>query len=280
MAVESGEAALQSDGVDELVKVQQGATESRFSPDQATRALHRAVELTDQRLELSSEDLTLTELVAIGREIGLAEDDVRLAAALEQMGDHPDRANWLMRLAGPPAVSAQQVVSGAPGEVAELLERWVRVAHCMKPSGRDGTGIRWVPAAGMVGSVQRGIRSIVGEPAVDGIVAMTTHVAPIDDGRSVVRLEADLGSRTGTMAAATATSGLVTLGAAAAVLLSPLALAAIPVGLAAAAAIIGARRGNAAAADRAIARVVSGVAHRDLPPTALDAVRGRLRRAG
>ncbi len=276
---ECGGAALQSDAVDGPVKVQQ-ASEARFSADQAARALHRAVALTDERLDVHGDDLTLDQLVAIGQEIGIAEDDVRLAATLEWLGDRPDRAPWLVRLAGPDTVSGQQVVSGASGEVTELLERWLRVAHCMKVSRRDGGGVRWEPAAGVVGTLQRGVRSIVGEPVMDGISGMTTQVAEIGVDRTVVRVEADLGSRGATIAAATAASGLLTLGAVAgALLLSPFALLAVPVGLGAAVAIVASRRNTAAAADRAIGRMLSGVAHRDLPPTAIDAMRGRLRRA-
>lgn len=253
--------------------------DERFTPDQAAAALRRALDVSQERHELGVDDMSLEELVKLGREIGISADDVRVGAALERLGEAPDRGSWLERVAGPPVASESRVVSGSAQEVRDLIEEWVRVAYCMQLRDRRGDTARWEPAGGLAGAIRRGARSLVGEPVDDDLTGMTTRVAELDGNRTAVALEVEPGPRGRTVAAGIGAGVLVALlGLGLAGLTSPLALLAIPVGAGVAAATMIARRRRVAAAERAIARVMSGVAHGERPQTAIEMIRGRVGR--
>ncbi len=254
--------------------------EQRFTPDQAARALQRAVTLNHERLDSAAADMSLNELLELGREIGLSSEDVRTAAAMERFDDFTDRAHRVVRVAGPVVASGQRVVDGEHDDVARRLDEWVRVAHCMKVRERDRDATHWEPAAGLAGSLMRGARSIAGEPALEGVKGITTRVAPVGDGRCVVRVEVDPGSRSRAWYEALGAGGAIGVaGVAAAVVTTPLWLLLVPVGAVATTGMVINRRRKAAEAEREIQRLMSGVAHGDRPPSALDAVRGRVRRS-
>ncbi|MCB0881974.1 MAG: hypothetical protein KDC33_07125 [Thermoleophilia bacterium] len=254
--------------------------EPRFTPDQAARALQRAVTLNAERLDRTASDLSLEDLIELGREIGIGEEDVRTAAAVERLGSEPDRGGRLVRAAGPRVAEGHEVVDAPAARVAPLLEEWVRVAHCMKVRAREGGATHWEPAAGLAGSLLRGARSIAGESVLEGIQGITTRVEPVGDGRCVVRVDLDPGSRGKALGrAGVVGGGIAVAGVVGAVALAPLWILAVPVGAATAAGIVATRRRRAAAAEREIQRLMSGVVYGDRPPSALDAMRGRMRRA-
>ncbi len=251
--------------------------EPRFTPDQAARALHRAVERQVERRETSAVDMSLDELVAMAREIGVSEDDIRTAAAMERFTPAGVRDRRMLRLAGAATASGHRVVDGEPADVARRLEEWVRVAHCMKVRDRDTDSTHWEPAGGIAGSLLRGARSLAGEPALEGVRAITTRVAAVDGSRAVVHVDVDPGSRGRALAEAGGTGAAIALGGVALAFVTPFGLVAIPAGAATAIAMLIHRRRRIATAEREIQRLMSGVAHGDRPPRAIDAMRGRLR---
>lgn len=250
--------------------------EPRFTPDQAARALHRAVEQQVERRETSAIDMSLDDLIAMAREIGVSEDDIRTAAAMERFAPAAG-AGRMLRLAGAESASIRRVVDGTPADVTQRLEEWVRVAHCMKVRDRDHDATHWEPAGGIAGSLLRGARSLAGEPALEGVRAITTRVAVVDDTRAVVQVDVDPGSRGRALAEAGGTGGAIALGGVALAFVTPLGLVAVPAGIATAIAMLVHRRRRVAQAEREIQRLMSGVAHGDRPPRAIDAMRGRLR---
>ncbi len=252
--------------------------QTRFTPDQAARVLHRAIALESDRRERLAADLTLDELVEIGTEIGLDGHDVVTAAALERFDPGPDRGGIVMRLAGPPVIAGQRIVHGAEREISARVEEWVRVQHCMRVRYRDGDETHWEPTGGILGSIRRGARQVAGEPVIDGLAGITTRVSPAGAGRFAVGVEFDPGSRERTFAqAGTIGAMLAVAGVATGVLFTPLAYLAVPLGLAVAAGVVVARRRTVKAAEREIQRLMSGVGNGERPVSAFDAMRGRLR---
>jgi len=254
------------------------AHEPRFTPDQATRVLHRAIALESERIRRVDEDMSLQQLIDVGDEIGLSEADIRTAAALEWFDAPPDRGGVVLRAAGAPVARAQRVVDRDHRQVGRQVEEWVRVAHCMKVRYRDGDAVRWEPTGGLLGGIRRGARHIAGETVIDGLEGITTRVSPIGDGRTAVSVEFDPGSRERTLSQAGVAGGaLVGAGVVGGLAVTAAAALLVPLGLVVGIGIIAARRRTLDASQREIQRLMSGVAHGERPPTALDAVRRRLR---
>lgn len=253
------------------------AEEPRFSPDQAARAIHRAMTMQPPRVEaVGAADMTLEDLIAVGADLGLTESDVRAAAALERVAAPPPAKGLAGRVGGPRLVQADEIVATPSQDAAALLDEWVRVAHCMRVVRHSPDGTHWQPAGGIAGSLLRGARSIAGEPTMKGIREITTRVATVDEERSVVSVVVDPGSGKGALAGAGAGGAAIAVAVVAtAVMWSPLLLVVLPFAAVPVVGVVIDRRQRIATAEREIQRLMSGVAHGEHPPTAMDAMRGR-----
>lgn len=250
-----------------------------LTPDAAARALRRAV----ARRAHPDDLIPLDEVLAVGREIGVADEDVEAAVALERVGGDPPAAPGARdRLGGPAWAVTVRVGALRRQDLEGRLESWLRVGHCMHPVRRDGGGAEWVPDDGIVAAMRRQARAAIGAPALSGVRSVRYRLG--EAGRAgAVRLEAETGSRQTTEVGAAVMvvtgigAGIVVAAAA-----SPLGLLLGPLGAAAGALLLAVRRHRMAAVQREIERLADAVVHGESPPRARDAIfpGGAQRRAG
>jgi hypothetical protein len=240
------------------------------------RVLRRANELSAGRdgggyaMRTMSPDV----VVAAAQEVGIAPDMVRLSLAIERLGPIPERGG-LDRLAGPDAVIVQRVLPLDPTAALGRIDELLVSQHHLRRERTWSHAMQWRRRTDPFGSIQRSLRNLVGQAALGKSEVITAVVAPVDERRTIVRLTLERSSqRTGAVAggAAVATTGLagvVVLSAA----LSPLALIASPVALAAGLAVSAHGRREADSASRCLECLLDDVERGVRPPALARAVR-------
>lgn len=213
------------------------------------RILARAAELQnlDGGGESESELIGEQQIVEIAREAGLAETSVRQAIAEERtrVGPVQERGAWHERLSGPSVVSASRTIPGTPDVVLRVLDDWMQRDECLAVQRRFADRIVWEPRRDWVAAVKRGLGSGGRSYHLSRAAQIAATVVPVDERRSLVRLDADLAAQrtmhawvagtiggTSTLAAGSA----VAIGAAFHVAAIGVALAAAPVAIGGAAA--------------------------------------------
>ena len=217
--------------VDCRVPMQDPSKYDRIDPSTANEIIRRAAELdADRQLELPGVDRYALEAAA--GEVGISPAAVRRALAEHDAGalvEPTDRS-----VLGPARTQAVRSVD-LPVHVARAqVDRWLK-GQLMEVHARRGEEVEWRRRGDLTAKLRRRVdptkRIRLGD--VDAVVA---SVVGAGDGRSIVRLEADLsntrqGLLTGVVAIPAA-AGPVLGGAAALVLGEPLILAGgVPVGL-------------------------------------------------
>ena len=190
------------------------------------RVLARAAEL--QGLggnESDEESITEERLLDIAKEAGLTLTAVRQAMAEERTrvgNDTEDDGHWLVRVAGPTIVSASRTITGEPEAMIAYLDSYMQREECMQVQRRFTDRVTWEPRNDWVAAIKRGLRSGGRSYHLSHAGQIAATVVPIDDSRSLVRLDADLGpARTNVVRVGTAVSAtgvlaggtIVTLGA-------------------------------------------------------------------
>ena len=165
------------------------------------RVLARAAEL--QGLggsEPDTEAISEEQLLDIAREAGLAVTSVRQAMAEERsrIGTaSEDDARWLVRVAGPTTVSASRTIPGEPEAIIAYLDSYMQREECMQVQRRFTDRVTWEARNDWVAALKRGLRSGGRSYHLSRAGHVAATVVPVDDNRSLVRLDADLGpSRT------------------------------------------------------------------------------------
>lgn len=189
------------------------------------RVLARAAEL--QGIgggEPDTDAITEDRLLDIAREAGLTVTSVRQAMAEERTRIHSDAdddGRWLVRVAGPTTVSASRTIPGEPEAMIAYLDTYMQRDECMQVQRRFADRVTWEARNDWVAAIKRGLRSGGRSYQLSRARQIAATVVPVDDNRSLVRLDADLGpSRTNVVragGAVTATGVVVggTFGAAA-----------------------------------------------------------------
>jgi hypothetical protein len=211
------------------------------------RVLARAAELQASGSGGSGagDGLTEAQLLDVAREAGLSLEHVRAALVEERLrvGLAPTDAAGSQgvagRLAGPTMAGASRVLAVAPAVVLDRLARVLERDECMVTVRRTAERAAWELRRDLVGGVMRGLRGTTGLRALRSTGGVSAAVLPLEEGRTLVRVEADLRERRrGRLVAgtATATTGVLAGGAvvgaglvAHAVLAVLLPVAAIPV---------------------------------------------------
>jgi hypothetical protein len=198
---------------------------ARQSLDRAAleRVLARAAELQVHDAGTGEATLSEDQILEIGREVGLSPQHIRQALAEERtrltVAEEPGFAG---RVAGPAVATASRTVPGRPAEVLAALSSWMEHEECLQVKRRFPDRSTWEARKGLFGSIQRGL-NLGGRGYV---LARTTEVAgtvvPVDEGRVLVRLDADLGQhRSGHLAGGGAmAAGGLTAGAGAVIVAS------------------------------------------------------------
>lgn len=205
------------------------------------RVLRRAAELEAAGAD-PADRLDVDAVVAAATEAGIPEDVVRRAVAYERLGPPPARRG---RVLGEPVVIVDDEVRDAADAVLRRLDAWLVGGHHLRRDRLHAGGGTWTRRRGVVGSLTRTIRQVTGEGFLGDLERVDVTAVDTGAGSCVVRVAADrrrerhLRGAAGAAVATATTAGVV----AGAVLLSPLALLAAPVSVAAGTGIaLGGRR--------------------------------------
>ena len=147
----------------------------------------------------ASDGMSEAELLDVAREAGMSVEHVRRALAEERLrgalspspGEASDERGLAVRLAGPGRASVSRVVAGPAPAVLARLTQWLEREELMQQVRRLSDGGVWAPRRDVVGNLVRGLRR-GGTPGLRNLAALGAAVVPLDDGRALVRLEADV----------------------------------------------------------------------------------------
>lgn len=218
------------------------------------RVLARAAELAAAGGDAAESDtMSETQLIELGKEVGLSPEHLRQALAEERARGEPvpDETGALASLFGGHKVAAQRVVRGKPDDVMAALDRWMLQEEWFRVLRQQPERRVWEPRRDLLGGLRRafGGRSM----ALHSSTSVAATVAAVDSDRSLVALVADLsGARhaamgqvtAGTLIGAAASGALTVLGFITIVAVAPVAVLTV-------ASIYGARRGLAGSLQRA-----------------------------
>ena len=156
------------------------------------RVLARASELAAQSSDVP-EGMTEAQLFEIGREVGLAPSALRQALAEERTRVVlAEETGFEARVMGPVAVAATRAIPQSPDTVLAALESWLQNEYRLNPKRRFGQRRTWEQRTGFFAELDRSLRG----NAAAGVLAKATEVSatvsPIGDGRTAVRLDADI----------------------------------------------------------------------------------------
>ena len=174
------------------------------------RVIARAAELQARTAD-AGEALTEDQIVALGREVGISPAYLRQALAEERSRRGvPDAVHGFLR--GPALLSAERTVRGPAPEVFAALDIWMQKEEWLQIKRQFPDRIVWEPRRDFEGTVRR-VLNVGGRGySLSKATDVSATVVPADEGRVLVRLDADLSghrrSSLGGMAAG-ATAGLV-----------------------------------------------------------------------
>jgi hypothetical protein len=160
------------------------------------RVLARAAELQGAgSLPDSTELLSEKQLLEIGTEVGLSATTLNQALAEERTRvGVPEERGLVAQIAGARAATATRTVPGTQSEVLAAIDTWMQREECLQVERRFSDRITWEPQRGVFGKLKRAVNiSGRGYHLVDAQHVSAT-VLPVDAGRVIVRLDADLTS--------------------------------------------------------------------------------------
>lgn len=168
---------------------------TQISQAQLERVIHRAAELQFTRGE-TYDGLEIEEVERIALEVGLEGRYVRQALA-EVRADalvpsRPEDRSFATRLWGEAAIVESRVVPGGPEEVLGKLRRYLTDRESLR-CVRDRPGHQvWEPASDFMSQIQRGLDfSGRGYELAKG-KTLTVYTQPLEEGRTLVSVIADL----------------------------------------------------------------------------------------
>ncbi len=172
------------------------------------RVLARASELQASVGE-TPDQLSESELIALGAEVGLSADHLRLAIAEERTRSLvPADTGWAARLLGSATVSASRTVNRKPADVLTALDGWFTREEALTVQRRTPTRLVWEPRQDFFGAMQRTFQLGGRGYALGRAGEVSATVQPLSDDRTLVRLDANLaGLRTERLGGAGGTIG-------------------------------------------------------------------------
>lgn len=259
-----------------------GFDRSGFDRDAAQRVLRRAVALAERDLLAAPADLVPEQaLLEAAEELGMDPGAVRRAAAEERLGVLVAASSAMDRLAGPSQVSATRVVDLPADQVMAVADQWLRRNGTLRRRRLDADGLvgdyarRSDPLAG----AQRALRSLSGREQLGRVRRVRVVAQPIEAGRSVVALVADLeGERTVAVAGGASAAGAGSaFSVVEAVSSSPWWWAGVPASVAAGLGVVRWRARSVPDVELALQGVLDRVVDQDPSPGRLSGVTDRLR---
>jgi len=168
------------------------------------RIIQRATELQTGEREIAS-DLTPTEVLALGREVGIPERYLQQAILEEQTRRPvPAAAGLWNRLAGPQTVAAERVVRGEIEGLEAVLVRWMEHNELLTVQRQQRGWITWEPVTGFQAAIRRSSAALGGGKRpfmLSRATVVSATVTPLEEGYCLVSLEASLRRERGTRVA-------------------------------------------------------------------------------
>lgn len=155
------------------------------------RIIKRAAELQAGERDIG-DGLTNTELLALGKDVGIPERYLRQAMLEEQTRTAPEVASgtWAW-LTGPRSLVAHRVVPGDPASIERQLQRWMTEEELLQPKRRYADRTSWEPKGGAFVSIQRALAG-GRRYALTRASEVTAQVVQLEPGFCLVRLEASV----------------------------------------------------------------------------------------
>jgi hypothetical protein len=197
----------------------------KLSREQVELVLRRAADMEAARdgagggRDRTEDELSVTELVRLGREAGLRSDAIMRALADLRRGALAEQhAGGLDRLWGPAEIVISRVVPGPPESVQRSIDRFLR-KQLMTVRRHHGSRVEWERARGLLPGLARSL-DFSKRYAFAPVTRIETVVLPETDESTSVTFRIDLSElrRTGLVGLAlraTAAFGVVGLGGAA-----------------------------------------------------------------
>lgn len=249
------------------------------------RVLARATELAAIGND-SPDAMTEAQLIEIGKEVGLAPSVVQQALAEERTRVVLAEEQGLeARVLGPASVTAARVISHSPEQVIAAVDEWMEREYRFAPKRRFGNRRTWEPRTGALHKLDQTLRGNTAVKSLTRATELALTVSAVGDGRTAVRLDADLGvqrrtRRNGGVAMAATGGTLSTVPVILGALLAPAAMLPLFLGFALVPLLgfgVGSlqlMRGYRAQAERAqlaLEQVLDRLEHAPLPRSALGA---------
>ena len=158
------------------------------------RVLARAAELQGTAAMPESSDLiSESQLLEIGKEVGLSRETLNQALAEERTRINvPEERGLVAQIAGAGFATATRTVQGSVRDVLATIDTWMVREECLQVQRRFADRITWEPQRGLFGKLRRTVNiSGRGFYLMDAAQVSAT-VMPVDSGRVVVRLDADI----------------------------------------------------------------------------------------
>jgi hypothetical protein len=170
--------------------------ERRVPREELDRIIRRAAELQFHASDGPTEELPESEVVRIGREVGLDTQHVRRAmeeARADALApDLPPDTSLLRRAIGPGRIQLRRVVPGPPAEVETQLVTRLRDRESLHPVRHRGGVSIWEPAEGFLPQLQRGLKWKGHRYDLARARQIEVTVLALEEGFSLVTLTLDL----------------------------------------------------------------------------------------
>jgi hypothetical protein len=162
-----------------------------ISREALDRIIRRAAELQTGERDIG-EGLTETELVALGKDVGIPAHYLRQALLEERTRalEGPTPGPW--SVVGPAFLSAQRVVPGDRAAVERALSQWMEQQELLRVKRRYAERTTWEPQVGFVATMQRGLRAGGRTYALARAGEVAAQVTQLEAGFCHVRLSADI----------------------------------------------------------------------------------------
>jgi len=156
------------------------------------RVLARASELSALSTD-APEGMSEAQLIEIGKEVGLSPATLQQALAEERTRVVlAEETGFEARLMGPAAVSVTRAIPHAPEAILAALEEWMRSDYRMVVKRRFGNRRTWEQKGGVFAELDRSLRGNQAAAALAKSSEVAVTVSAIGDGRTAVRLDADI----------------------------------------------------------------------------------------
>jgi hypothetical protein len=100
-----------------------------------------------------------------------------------------------LRLAGPAVAGSTRLLHGTPAQALDALARVLEREVCMTPVRRLADRGVWEPRRDLIGGVLRSLRGDTGLRMLRSTAGISAAAMAVDEGRTLVRVEADLAAR-------------------------------------------------------------------------------------